>query len=274
MKNNNMLGKRILSGAVIVVIGLALVFAGGWVYAAGLGVILAIAAWEYAHLFEKGDYKPAKHTLTLGTFLIALSSKFNDPTYCFAALSLVTLAIIIYHVVTYAQHQRTAALDLAISLGGVIFIAFTGLFLEKLRFLPEGEFWLFQCILPAGISDIGAFFIGIRFGKHKIAPQLSPNKTIEGYLGGVVTSVLIGYGTGLLLNRYSPAFNGIRGLWIGLIVGIICPLGDFAKSIFKRQFGAKNTGTLIPGHGGVLDRIDTWLIAGIISYFMIQFFFI
>lgn len=267
-----MLAKRIISGAVIIAIGLALVFAGGWVYAAGLGAILAIAAWEYARLFEKGGYAPAKIMLALGTFLIALSGKSGEAPLTDAALGLVILAIIIYHVATYNDHQSTAALDLTISLGGVAFIAFIGIFLIKLRFLPQGMFWLLQCLLPAGLSDVGAFAVGSLFGSHKIAPQLSPNKTVEGYLGGVFTSMLVGYAVGLILGNFNPLFGGLSGLGIGLLVGLICPLGDFAKSIFKRQFGLKNTGTLIPGHGGVLDRIDTWLIAGIVSYFLVKFF--
>jgi phosphatidate cytidylyltransferase len=273
MNNSNMLVKRILSGIVIIVIGLALTYAGGWIYAAGLGIILAIAAWEYARLFETGGYAPAKLILTLGTFAIALSGKFLNSIHSEIAFGLVILAIILNHILTYGRHQDTAAFDLSISLGGVVFIAFLGLFLVRLRFLPNGMFWLFQCLLPAGLSDVGAFGVGMLFGKHKIAPTLSPHKTIEGYLGGVATAVLIGLGTGLVLGRYNSAFNSVRGLWLGLIIGAICPLGDFAKSIIKRQFGAKNTGTLIPGHGGVLDRIDTWLIAGIVSYFMINLFF-
>jgi phosphatidate cytidylyltransferase len=187
MSNNNMLTKRILSGIVIIIIGLALVFAGGWIYTIGLGVILAVAVWEYAHLFEIGNYAPAKITLTIGTFLIALSGQFSDPNYSLGAFSLVILAIIIHHVITYHNHLDTAGFDLAISLGGVAYIAFIGLFLVKLRFLPEGLFWLLQCLLPAGLSDVGAFAIGSLFGRHKIAPQLSPNKTVEGYLGGVAT---------------------------------------------------------------------------------------
>lgn len=270
MNDNNMLVKRTLSGIVIIAIGLALIFAGGWVYAVGLGVILAIAAWEYARLFETGGYAPAKWILTLGTFAIALSGKLLNSLYSEAAFGLVILAILLNAVISYGKHQGSAAFDLSINLGGLVFISYLGIYLAKMRFLPDGMFWLFQCLLPAGLSDVGAFAIGMLFGKHKIAPKLSPNKSIEGYLGGLLTSMLVGFGTGLTLNRYNPTFNGIQGLWLGLIIGAICPLGDFAKSIIKRQFGAKNTGTLIPGHGGVLDRIDTWLIAGIVSYLMIQ----
>jgi phosphatidate cytidylyltransferase len=268
-----MLGKRTISGLVIVVISLALVLAGGWVFTIGVAVILAIAVWEFATIFKKGGYSPAKLTLVAGTFLTALCGKFDDDLIFQAAFGLVILAIAFHHVITYNQHQKTAGLDLAISLAGLAFIAFTGSYLVRLRFLPEGLFWLVQCVIPAGISDVGAYFVGSLFGRHKIAPELSPKKSVEGYFGGVFTSVLLGYAIGLLLGSYSATFSGIHGLWIGLAVGIISPLGDFTKSIFKRQFGLKNTGNLIPGHGGILDRIDTWLIAGIVSYFMIHFFF-
>jgi phosphatidate cytidylyltransferase len=269
-----MLGKRIISGLVIGVISLALILLGGWVFTVGVACIIAMAAWEFASLFETGGYAPAKIILTAGTFLTALTSQFNNPLYSQAVFGFVILSLAFYHVLTYSKHQQTAGIDLAASLAGVAFIAFTGQFLIRLRFLPEGLFWLLQCILPAGLSDVGAFFIGSLFGRHKIAPQLSPNKSVEGYFGGVVTSTLLGYGLGMWLGSYSASFSGMRGLWIGLAVGILSPLGDFTKSIFKRQFGLKNTGNLIPGHGGVLDRIDTWLVAGIVSYIMIHFFFI
>ncbi len=269
-----MLGKRIVSGLIIIMLALALIVLGGWVFTLGVAAILAMAVWEFACLFETGGYAPAKIILTAGTFVTALCSQFSDHLYAQAAFGLFIQAIAFYHVLAYSQHQQTAGIDLAVSLAGAAFIAFTGQYLIQLRFLPEGLFWLLQCILPAGIGDVGAFFIGSTLGRHKIAPDLSPKKSWEGYFGGVFTSMLLGYGIGLWLSSYSASFSGSRGIWIGLIVGIISPLGDFTKSIFKRQFGLKNTGNLIPGHGGVLDRIDTWLIAGVVSYFMIRFFFI
>jgi len=269
-----MLAKRTISAIVIIIICLALIIIGGWFFTIGVAAILAAAAWEYARIFEKGGYFPAKIILTVGTFLCAITGKLDDPLLNLLAFNLTILTIILYHVMTYKEHQSTAAFDLAASLAGVAFIAYIGLYLIKLRFLPNGLLWIIQCILPAGISDVGAFIIGSTLGSHKIAPELSPKKTVEGYIGGVLTSALVGTLAGLVFSTWNPNFSSLRGLLIGLAVGIICPLGDFAKSIFKRQFGLKNTGTLIPGHGGVLDRIDTWLIAGITSYLMILLFFI
>jgi len=269
-----MLAERAISATVIFILCLALVLAGGWIYTIGIAGILAIATWEFASMFQKGGYAPARTIITAGTFLYGATCQFNNSLLTLSAFSLLMAVIIVYHIIVYKKHQKTAAIDLSISLAGIVFIAFMGSFLIRLRFLPDGLFWVILCIPPAGISDIGAFFIGNAFGRHKIVPQLSPNKSVEGYLGGVFTSIICGYGIGLLLNLYNPIFTGLKGLIIGAIVGLVCPLGDFAKSMYKRQFSLKNTGSLIPGHGGALDRIDTWLWAGITSYFLILYFFL
>lgn len=269
-----MLAKRISSAVIIFIICLVLLFTGGWIFTVGIALILAVAAWEYAGIFEKGGYAPAKVLLAAGTFCIALTGKAHPPQITETAFSLILFALITYHVTVYPKHPESAAIDLAIGLAGMLFVAYLGIFIIRLRFLPDGLFWVIQCVAPAGISDIGAFFIGGAFGRHKIARELSPNKTVEGFLGGVFTSTVVGYGLGLLLSAFNANFSGLRGLVIGLVVGLICPLGDFAKSIFKRQFGLKNTGTLIPGHGGVLDRIDTWLVAGLSGYYLVITFFL
>jgi phosphatidate cytidylyltransferase len=127
--------------------------------------------------------------------------------------------------------------------------------------------------VPAGISDIGAYFFGSLFGRRKLASALSPNKTIEGYLGGLLTSMITGYTAGAISGMYSASFSGSQGLLIGFIIGIFCPLGDLGKSVFKRQFNLKHTSNLIPGHGGVLDRVDTWLWAGVIGYYLVTVFY-
>ncbi len=268
-----MLAERFFSGVVIILVSVVFILVGGWVFALGISALLAVAAWEYASLFLKSGYTPARWTLTIGTFLTSLCASTQNQTLLELAFGLLITAIVACHVITYSKHQSTAGFDLSASLAGVVFITFIGSFLIRLRFRDLGMLWIAQCIIPAGIADVGALLLGSTLGRHKIAPELSPNKTVEGYFGGVFTSVLIGYGLGLYFNGFSPVFSGWNGLLIGLAVGLISPLGDFAKSIFKRQFGLKNTGNLIPGHGGVLDRIDTWLWAGLTGYFIIAFFF-
>ena len=273
-----MLAKRAASAAAIIIFGVLLVFAGGWIFTIGVALILSTAAWEYNNMFRKGGYSPASYIVIAGTFITALASRFVNPEFFLLAVSFFVLAVIVWHILTYARHQETAGIDLAASLSAIVFIAFLGSFIIRLRFLPDGFrpdglYWLLMAIAPAGISDIGAFLIGSAIGSHKMAPALSPGKTIEGYLGGVLTAAVTGYAVGAIANLSIPHISGLTGLMIGSVVGVFCPLGDLGKSVLKRQFNLKSTSSLIPGHGGVLDRIDTWLWASAISYYLIRAFF-
>lgn len=256
--------------------GIALVLAGGWVFTAGVAVILSLAGWEYGRMFQSGGFHPSIPILVGGIGILAFTSgsaSFNDETFLFT-FCLASLLGIIYHIFLFSKHKETGGIDLAATLSGLVLVGLFGSFILRLRFLPDGLFWLILAILPAGISDVGAYFVGCLLGKHKLAPDLSPKKTIEGYFGGVFTSALTGYIAGAVSSIFNPAFNGLTGLLIGLVIGFLCPLGDLGKSLIKRQFNLKNTSNLIPGHGGVLDRLDTCLWAGVLGYYLITIFFI
>jgi phosphatidate cytidylyltransferase len=251
-----MLAKRAASAAAIIIFGILLVIAGGWVYTIGVALILIGAASEYTAMFRKGGYFPADYVIIAGTFITALASQDKNPEYFLLAISLFILIVIAWHILT------------------IVFIAFLGSYIIRLRFLPDGFYWLLMAIGAAGISDIGAYLIGSAIGSHKMAPALSPGKTIEGYLGGVLTASVTGYAVGAVAAMTVPYISGLNGLIVGLAVGVFCPLGDLGKSLLKRQFNLKHTSDLIPGHGGVLDRVDTWLWAGVISYYLITTFFL
>jgi phosphatidate cytidylyltransferase len=270
----NMLAKRAASAAVMLVVAFTLVFLGGWIFTLGVSLVLAVAAWEYGRMFVKGGYYPSLPILVVTNFLLAVSSSFQSGVYFLAVFAFSSLIAIAYQVFQYPRHPETSAVDLAAMLSGLIFIGFMGSYLLRLRLLPNGSFWLILAVLPAGISDVGAFITGSLFGSRKLAPELSPHKTVEGYLGGLLTSAVIGYLAGAVSAIYNPEFTGSMGLLLGIVTGIFCPLGDLGKSLFKRQFNLKNTSNLIPGHGGVLDRVDTWLWAGVIGYYSIIFYFI
>lgn len=269
-----MLVKRTISAIIIIIIVVLMILVGGWAFAAGLGLILAIAAWEFAFMFKQGGYAPATRLLMAGTFLVTLTTQFNNDSIFMLAFGLMFLCISAYHVLTYPQHTRTAGIDLAISLAGMLFIAYPGHFIANLRLLPDGLYWTLIAIAPAGLSDIGAFLVGSRWGKRKISPHLSPKKTLEGYLGGLLVALLVGWGMSALAAASGAAIQNWQGVLVGALIGILSPLGDLAKSLFKRQFDLKDTGDLIPGHGGMLDRIDTALWAGVISYLVITWLLI
>ena len=264
-----MLAKRTISAVVIIIFCALMVWAGGWLFTVGLGFILATAAWEYADMFRRGGYSPAVRLLMTGTFIVTLSTHSPDPRFFTCVFGLAFMLISAYHVLAYPSHQRTAGIDLAISLGGLLFIAFPGSAIANLRLLPDGMYWTLIALAPAGLSDIGAFLVGSAIGRTKMTPLLSPKKTAEGYVSGVLIALLTGWGAGSLAAANTAGISAWHGILIGGLVGLICPLGDLAKSLFKRQFNLKDTGDLIPGHGGMLDRIDTALWAGMISYFLV-----
>ena len=269
----NMLAKRAVSAVVLLIVSFALVLIGGWVFTIGVALILAIASWEFCRMFIQGGYHPSVPLLIISNFLLAIAASFQEIELLLGLLAILSLLTITYHVLSFPKHVNTSAIDLAASLAGLTFIGLFGSYLVRLRFLPDGLYWLILVVVPAGISDIGAYFFGSLFGRRKLASALSPNKTIEGYLGGLLTSMITGYTAGAISGMYSASFSGSQGLLIGFIIGIFCPLGDLGKSVFKRQFNLKHTSNLIPGHGGVLDRVDTWLWAGVIGYYLVTVFY-
>jgi phosphatidate cytidylyltransferase len=114
--------------------------------------------------------------------------------------------------------------------------------------------------------------VGSRIGRHKMTKRLSPKKSWEGYFGGVVAGVLGGAALAALIQTLAAPGGSItweRGGWLGLALAVLTTLGDLGESMMKRQVGVKDSGDLLPGHGGVFDRIDSWLWAGVIGYYLI-----
>ena len=269
-----MLVKRTISAILIFILGLFLILSGGWVYTAGITLILGCAAWEFINLFKNGGYDPNPYPILAGTIGITISSYLDKPLVTSLFYMITIFIILITNVLNYRHKESTAAFNVTFELAALLFITFLGTYLIKILILPNGLFWILISILPAGIGDVGAYGAGSLFGKHKLAPNLSPNKTIEGYIGGVFAALITSYVVGLIASYYVPVITISSAVLIGCVTGLLAPLGDLSKSIFKRQFNLKNTGDIIPGHGGVLDRIDTWLWAAPIAYFLIIFFFL
>ncbi len=273
-KAYRMLAKRILSAAVFIPACLLIVIAGGWLFILSVSIVLGVAAWEFWHMFRQGNYSPSSFILIGGTMIIVITRAFNKSNLSLMTLSSLIFLAMAYHTFNYEKGATTAGIDFCITVGGLMYVGWLGSYLILLRTLPEGLFWIVLSILGVGCSDIGAFLIGSKLGKHKISKRVSPSKSLEGYLGGVASGALFGLLFGTVVQNYSANINGLNGLIIGMIVSLVALLGDLGESMLKRQFDLKDTSQLIPGHGGILDRIDTWLWAAAISYYMITFFWV
>ena len=269
-----MLGKRILSAAIFIPACLLIVIAGGWVFILVAAAILGVGAWEFWRMFKEAQYSPNGTILIVGTVCLTLSKVLPGMDLTAIIFSCLVLISMAYHTIAYERGVTTAGLELCFTLGGLIYVGWLGSYVVALRFLPEGLYWIILAILGVGTSDVGAYLIGSIFGRHKISTRVSPSKSLEGYLGGILSAGLFGYIFGTLVHPLSVHINAINGLLLTSIVSIFALFGDLGESMLKRQFNLKDSSHLIPGHGGILDRVDTWLWAGVISYYLITWLWI
>jgi phosphatidate cytidylyltransferase len=277
---------RTITALALAVVGLPAILFGGIFYFLLMGTFLVGSAWEYVRLFRAVKYEPQEIITVGGVFLIALTRalpaffpKVSLPAF-FLGASLPTFAILIllalaYHVIAFERGREQAALDFSATVGGLVYLGWIGAYLLDLRNLPDGGWWVMVVLPCVWFADTGGYSIGSAYGKHKMAPRLSPKKSWEGYIAGIASAV---YGGAFMAYAFAT-WGGLagqitpwQGALLGLVIGVLAPIGDFGESMFKRQSGTKDSSNVFPGHGGFFDRIDSWLWGAVIGYYFIQWF--
>lgn len=265
-----MLGKRLLSVAILAPITIGALIAGGWALTLFIVILIGLAAWEFSRLFNNGGYSSFSAAIIICSVAFVLSRQlygFEHSDFMIGGFILVLMA---WHTLKYQQGVETSALDFTISLGGIFYLGWAIAYFISIRNLPNGVWWVFLVVLGIAFADAGAYFIGRAIGKHKMMSRVSPKKSWEGYLGGIfVTMVLTGI-TATIFHNSVSSISPLDGVLVGLVMGSLAPLGDFGESMLKRAFGIKDSSNLIPGHGGFLDRLDSFLWAAIIGYYFIS----
>jgi phosphatidate cytidylyltransferase len=263
-----MLRTRLLSAAVFIPIAVGLMWLGGALYTAVLMIALAVCGWEFARLPLRAELR-LNAVLIIGGILALLSLQaFQLHRLLMPMLSLILFSNLLVMIGRYGAEEY-AALRFGLNVAAALYIGGLGMHLLALRQLEHGNYWLILTVVSTGMGDVGAYFIGSWYGTHKLAPKLSPNKTWEGYFGGVAFAVLTG---ALLALLFAPVVRLRDGALIGALVGALSPLGDLAMSAFKRSAAVKDFSGLVPGHGGALDRFDTLLIGSTFGYYCIAWF--
>jgi phosphatidate cytidylyltransferase len=264
-----MLTKRLLVAIILLPILIAVIVTGGWLFILVMSAALGIAAWEYWRMFVRGGYAPSGPVLIGGVILMALSRGGFGFLYSDLIATVLILAAMGVHVFGYTRHSNTAAIDFCITLTGLFYLGWLGSYFLSLRLLPDGQWWFLVALPAVWLADAGAFLFGRKFGRHRMAPTVSPKKTWEGYFGGIVIASIL---TPLLASAWrlvAPEINVEIALVLGFVIAIVAPLGDLGESMIKRQFGVKDSSNILPGHGGIMDRIDTWIWAAAIGYYFI-----
>lgn len=267
-----MLRSRVLVVIILLPIGIFLIYLGGAAFSLFVTLILALAAWEYTRLFKMTGQQPSGLLVVGGVVLFALGRAWDGFPSAPVLLSLVILAAMSYHLVAYERGREQAATDFGVTLAGAIYIGWLGAYLISLRDLPEGIWWLLLVLPSVWLADSGAYFVGRAFGRHRLSPRLSPKKTWEGYLAGILIGIPGTAGLVYLWDIWAgPDFTitPSQGALLGFLLSALPTLGDLGESLIKRQAGMKDSGTLLPGHGGVFDRVDSWLWGALIGYYFI-----
>jgi phosphatidate cytidylyltransferase len=246
---------RVLTAAAIAVVALIMLRLGRATTTFLVAVIVAAAAFELYEAFRRAGYHPATVLGLLACVSIVPIAYANGV----AAFPLVTVLLVVFTMLWYMAEVVTARpiINIAITLFTFFYVGVFGAFAGLLLGGPDGTGLILGLAICAIGYDVAGYFIGTQFGRSHMSPRLSPNKTWEGLFGGMIASIILG----LILGRVLAPWNGkiTHGLLLGLVVAIAAPIGDLCESMIKRDLGLKDLGTILPGHGGVLDRFDAML---------------
>ena len=269
-----MLIKRTITSLVLAVIGIPAIILGGVYYFALIILFLGAAAWEFRRIFAKADSK-VPEALLIGCVILIATMRTFFPDLAAAALTLSILAAMTWHLLDYEKGRDRAATDFAVTTAGIVYLGWIGAYLVALRTLPDGLWWVLTVLPTIWLADMAAYFVGSRWGKHPLSPRLSPRKTWEGYWAGVAFGTLSTVVLVILWHSLGgPAVTWWKGAALGAALSVLTTLGDLGESLFKRQAGVKDSSNIFPGHGGVLDRIDSWLWGAVLGFFLISWFLI
>ncbi|MDF2668281.1 MAG: hypothetical protein K0R67_587 [Paenibacillus sp.] len=248
--------QRIITGLLGAALFLAVLAWGGYAYGIFIMLLAIIGLYEYNRM---NAMNPIGITAGVGMIgLILLLFPWQEWTDWNPSWeTLVWVLLFALFTITVISKNKMQLDSVALLFVGVIYIGNGFHYMLLTRMLDNGLYWTLLLCVCIALTDTGAYFTGRMLGRTKLWPSISPNKTIEGAVGGIVFAIAAAIGFSL----YAPDLLSIgHAVKIGIVVGLVGQMGDLIQSAYKRIRNIKDTGSLLPGHGGVLDRFDSWLI--------------
>lgn len=266
---------RIITGIIGILLAGFVIQSGGMIFA-GFALALSFLTWfEYTRAFQERGMELTLITGFLGLALLWYAGQHGTSEELLLSCSLIVLVVMLE---TVLLHGSTTFMDAVTSLAGIFYIGLPFTYMTMLRNMhPETEFFTpigtfdFGCafiwimFIGTWASDTFAYFTGSAIGKHKLCSTISPKKTIEGFFGAVIGTTLVVSGIGYLLELPLDIMA-----YLGLAIAILATLGDLVESVAKRYTRIKDSGSLIPGHGGVWDRFDSVLFTAPLVYYFVK----
>ncbi|MDH4378579.1 MAG: phosphatidate cytidylyltransferase [Vampirovibrionales bacterium] len=296
------MGQRVWMGLMLVSIASLLIWLGGWWWTMATMIIMVVGFRELAELFKAKAIQPSGGMVLAVSLVMAVVAHLNGADYLLPLLTFGFVAGVLRLLFRPPIHSQITPLDpttdrpgagiydVAGTLLALIYVGFLPLHYILLRHLlpntvvkvaswadivptgwphvfqvESGAFFVWMTVAVIAASDVGAYFVGKAFGRHPLYPALSPRKTLEGAIGGGLFGLLVA--SGFLL---SPIFDWQRTVPLALLLVVVAQLGDLFESLIKRDAGVKNSSELLASHGGLLDRLDSYMFCGVVSYYYIR----
>ena len=265
---------RVVSAVILVLIIVILLWWGEIPFTVGIALVALGGLWELYSTFSRHGYKPAMVlSIAAGCSLPVIAYFLIDSqnlTPIAAALALYMPVLFAWCLIRRGSDSPTT--DISISLLGVVMVGFCLSHFILMLGLDKGIPWTvpFTVIVMVWISDAVAYLAGSAFGRRKMAPDISPGKSWEGFITSVVAVFIAAYVLYLTVSRDWLSLG--VAMELAVIVNIFAPLGDFSESMVKRELGIKDMSSLIPGHGGIMDRFDSMFFTAVVAYYFLRYF--
>ena len=269
------MNKRFITGLAVGLASLFAVLAGGLWLAIALGILVILLSREYTEILKHKGFLPSFKIMITSSILFGLVVYFKAFDFVPIVLIVTVLASLMW--VLFRGKQPYIA-NVATTIFGALYCGWFPLYLLMLRQVgetstgdgipyPIGASYCILILFTVSVTDIFCYFVGCKFGKHKLAPVISPNKTIEGSLGGTIMcllfSILIGMPLGL---------TWYHAIILGILIAAFAQIGDLCESMIKRDAGVKDSSNILPGHGGLLDRADSYIFTAAVTYYFLYYF--
>lgn len=249
--------QRIMTGILAATGFLTLLWLGGFWFVGLILLISLIASYEFISIQQMTSKRFIVMIGFIGTIFFVFPWGKMDFMTMLSFEAKVWLWMFILFAITVFSKNKLNIEKISLLFIGIIYIGVGFHYMIETRLMDNGLFWTLLIFICIWLTDTAAYFTGMLFGKHKLWPSISPKKTIEGAIGGIIASII----AAILFSYYAPQLLPIDlAIWIGLLVSVVGQLGDFIQSAYKRVWNVKDSGAILPGHGGILDRCDSWLI--------------
>jgi len=265
-KYNNFL-KRTLTIVIAIPLIIFIIFWGNFPLFIVITLLAGFGLNELYSMARKRGFEPSFILGFILTSYFIFSTIYDLYNLKYDKNIIIIFVIILFFIIQIFKKDYSRLLpNISISIFGSIYLGYLFSFILKIKYLPNGNYYLLSLLFITWINDTAAYLIGTKFGKNRIFPRISPKKSIEGSIGGIIFSTISVF---MLKNWLSLTFT--RLIFLGLVIAIMAQLGDLFESMLKRGSEVKDSGNLIPGHGGILDCLDSLLFTAPVFYFYITF---